>query len=62
MIARLFETSAPSNDKPVGFDLSTRTARANWAGVGRELMLGHGTEHSILHVNHQQNSDVEGGD
>jgi hypothetical protein len=54
MMTRIHDASAPSNDLCVGFDLSTRSARANWGGVGRESRLGLGIEPSILPINRTQ--------
>ena len=61
MMIWFHDASAPSNDQSIGFELSTRSARANWAGVGRESMLGLGIEPSILPVNRAKKSDVQKG-
>jgi hypothetical protein len=60
-MAQLHDSSAPSNDQLIGFESSTRIARANWAAVGRESMLGLGIEPSILPSKHAHASDIQGG-
>lgn len=50
MIPQVSKASAPSNDDSMGFDFSTRSARASWAGVGREKMGGHGIDPVILQL------------
>jgi hypothetical protein len=45
---QLLEASAPSNDDSIGFDLSTKSARANCAGVGGKEMDENGIEDVIL--------------